>query len=258
MKSVAGIRSLVAASLVGAAMLLPGLNLSKLATPMAAYAASAHSATALSLGSGTWYNFDHQTKNVTHIAVSLVDGRHFVHTYGACHPTDCDWGIKLAATTATYAYTTYHFSFADVTEYLYLSGPFLRVIDETHFIDNSGRADFTSQDLFYNPSIITHWVNTSFGTKSISRFTLSFNASGRGSLTAFGACVPTDCPWGTQASAASTPPVPMYVYYDQGFAQKEVVLTGNGLQVQAQTFVRFTDNSGRANYHTIENFAYVG
>ncbi|HWE61322.1 MAG TPA: hypothetical protein VHB98_06395 [Chloroflexota bacterium] len=50
----------------------------------------------------------------------------------------------------------------------------------------------------------------------------------------------------------------MYFYYNQSFAQKEVVLAGNGAGLQAQTFVRFTDGSGRQSYSIVEQFSYAG
>jgi hypothetical protein len=206
---------------------------------------------------GAWYNFDPHTRNVTHLSVSSTVRGLFVHTYGACEPTDCDWGNARLTVAGAQASTTYHFSFADVAEYLYLSGPFLRVVTSTHFTDNSGRQDFTSSELFYG-SRITHWVNVDAATRNITRLTFQATSTGQGLLSVYGACHPSDCSWGTQQSAASTPPVPMYFYYNQGFAQKEVVLAGTGADLQAQTFVRFTDNSGRQNYSVVERFRYAG
>jgi hypothetical protein len=250
---IARIRTLCAATLLGAALLLPGIQLTQELAPSAAHAA-APSVSML----GTWYNFDHQTRNVTHFSISSLFFGTSIHSYGACVPTDCDWGSAPLTIASGIGTATYHFSFAVVTETVVPSGPFMRLYTQTHFTDNSGRVDSKTLDLYYKPSTLTHWVNVDPNTRNLTRLTLSFDTTGRGALTAFGACTPTDCPWGTQLSGASTPPVPLYFYFNQGFAQKEVVVTGDGPEVQAQTFVRFTDNSGRQNYSVIEHFAYAG
>jgi outer membrane lipoprotein-sorting protein len=49
-------------------------------------------ASVLDLTYGTWINEDQQNGGVTQIVVRL-DGSHVVgHAWGACRPTDCDWG----------------------------------------------------------------------------------------------------------------------------------------------------------------------
>jgi cytochrome c biogenesis protein CcmG, thiol:disulfide interchange protein DsbE len=49
-------------------------------------------ASVLDLTHGTWINEDQQNGGVTQIVVRL-DGSHVVgHAWGACRPTDCDWG----------------------------------------------------------------------------------------------------------------------------------------------------------------------
>jgi cytochrome c biogenesis protein CcmG/thiol:disulfide interchange protein DsbE len=45
----------------------------------------------LDLVSGTWVN-QQETRGVTRVSVRQDGGRTIVHAWGACHPTDCDWG----------------------------------------------------------------------------------------------------------------------------------------------------------------------
>jgi hypothetical protein len=245
-------RLLRSASLLASAVLLIGTQVS--------HAAPSNTHAGLVINppiTGTWYNFDHQTRSVTHISVSSTSAGLYVRTFGACEPTACAWGNARLTLSGIQASTSYHFSFANVAEYLYISGPFLRVITETHFTDTSGRKDYTTSDLFYS-NRITHWTNSNPSTSNLTRLTFQATSTGQGLLTAYGACHPTSCAWGTQPSGASTPPVPMYFYYNQGFARKEVVLAGDGASLQAQTFVSFTDGSGRPNYSVLEQFNYAG
>src|ERR1039457_4420006 len=45
----------------------------------------------LRLLTGTWVS-EHETDNVTQVIVRVDGARTIVHAWGACHPTDCDWG----------------------------------------------------------------------------------------------------------------------------------------------------------------------
>ena len=40
---------------------------------------------------GTWFNDDVNTSGITRVMIDM-DGPLFVHPFGKCHPTDCDWG----------------------------------------------------------------------------------------------------------------------------------------------------------------------
>jgi thiol-disulfide isomerase/thioredoxin/outer membrane lipoprotein-sorting protein len=42
--------------------------------------------------SGSWININSATPNVTHVTVRHENNRTVVHVWGACQPSDCDWG----------------------------------------------------------------------------------------------------------------------------------------------------------------------
>jgi hypothetical protein len=42
--------------------------------------------------SGTWKNLDEGTRGLTMLGIRVVDKAVFVHAWGKCQPTDCDWG----------------------------------------------------------------------------------------------------------------------------------------------------------------------
>lgn len=42
---------------------------------------------------GNWVNQDSDTSGITHVVISPAGGDHVqIQVFGACHPTDCDWG----------------------------------------------------------------------------------------------------------------------------------------------------------------------
>ena len=79
--------------------------------------------------------------------VIRTDGRTlFVHMWGSCIPTDCDWGettTAIADAQDGVLSLRWTFSFAVDTQTLtVLADGRLRVRGHTHFTDNSGRADY--------------------------------------------------------------------------------------------------------------------
>jgi hypothetical protein len=97
---------------------------------------------------GIWYNIDTQTRNWVRVEIS-TDGNILVaHFFGACSPTPCDAG----STTSVYNGNpvTMHMvaSFATRDFTLLLQGNILHITTFTHFTDNSGRSDYTTQDDF--------------------------------------------------------------------------------------------------------------
>jgi len=257
MISIARVRKSTGTLLLGAVLALPGLQLAGIGgTVHAAPVLSTARAAAHVPMAGTWYNINAATREITHLTVTSTVRGQYVHAYGACEPTDCDWGVARLVPNAVQPGANYHFSFADVAVYLYSNGPFLRVTTETHFTDHSGRKDYQTQEYFESNVGSGTWINTSARTRSIDRLSLQFTSPTSAAISVFGSCTPTDCPWGTQ-HITYTMPV-LYSYYNQGFATKEVVVGGDGPQIQVQTFVHFTDNSGRKDYHTIEYLNYAG
>jgi hypothetical protein len=133
------IRTLLISLVLGIAFVLPGLHL----TP-------AHAATNYASFLGAWHNVNSSTTGITRmniIAYSPTIDQ--VDMYGKCHPTDCAWGrATFISDGSPTLRATYYFSFAIKTLYVWRDGSFLRVYSYTHFTDNSGRKDYSSNDIF--------------------------------------------------------------------------------------------------------------
>ncbi len=89
---------------------------------------------------------DPDTRGITRVAIR-TDGRTlFVHMWGSCTPTDCDWGETTTAVADAQdgaLSLRWTFSFKVDTQTLtVLADGRLRVRGHTHFTDNSGRADY--------------------------------------------------------------------------------------------------------------------
>ena len=54
---------------------------------------------------GTWMNVDPNTRDVTQMQIRLDGGNIYVHAYGACIPTACDWGEASTIAPATNSFT---------------------------------------------------------------------------------------------------------------------------------------------------------
>jgi hypothetical protein len=142
---IARTRSALAALLLGGALAASGLQLAQDVAPQAAHAATKYSSFL-----GAWRNVDSNTTDITRmniIAYSPTIDQ--VDVYGRCHPTDCAWGrATLISDGSPTMSATYHFSFATKTVYVWRDGSFLRAYTYTHFIDNSGRKDYSTRDIF--------------------------------------------------------------------------------------------------------------
>lgn len=111
----------------------------------------------LSYFGGSWKNTDPETRGITTIQIRL-DGDHaFVHTWGRCEPTDCDWGetsaLLFAPDVSSHAVQTvsavYTKSFAETRLVLRPgSAQTLEAVTSTHFTDNSGRSDYAASYSF--------------------------------------------------------------------------------------------------------------
>lgn len=113
---------------------------------------------------GTWRNSDPNTRSLTRVNLRFVcqDQIHngepyppgppwYVHLYGACSPTDCDWGeVGAQRLNSGHIYAFYNQGFA--RRYLYARMSQYRpgqlwVFTRTDFTDPN-RPDYDSQDWF--------------------------------------------------------------------------------------------------------------
>lgn len=123
----------------------------------------------------TWLNVDPNTRSIRRIELNYpcndyravpVGGlpqkqtnQYFVATvrvYGSCHPRDCDWGYLELYDAAgpegnrSHLYAHHDSGFAQRRLDLYLeSETRVKLVIQTRFTDNSGRADYTSVDYFF-------------------------------------------------------------------------------------------------------------
>ena len=97
------------------------------------------------LFTGNWVNVDANTRGITRTQISRSGSRLVVHMWGACSPTDCDWGtVSTSVSDADDKVLKIRWDqgFAVRTQTLtLLSNGHLRVNSFTRYTDNSGRAD---------------------------------------------------------------------------------------------------------------------
>lgn len=116
---------------------------------------------------GDWKNTDAKTRGVTRVKVSFACGDvvlcdqngncsqgytgYVVRVYGACHPTDCDWGqanAKVNKLPGEVLSASYHQSFANRNLVANVNRGQLWLTVNTHFTDRSGRSDYTANYYF--------------------------------------------------------------------------------------------------------------
>ncbi len=101
---------------------------------------------------GRWVNENTATDGITRVEIRQRLNNLFVHTWGACHPTDCDHGeqkVNVADSDDGVLSIKRTLSFASVeSEFSVLPDGRLRVVSHTHFTDRSNRPDFDSSDYF--------------------------------------------------------------------------------------------------------------
>jgi hypothetical protein len=105
---------------------------------------------------GHWDNTDHNTDNITriHVAPSGGWGDVKVHAWGACHPTDCDWGTSVGHFEGGWGGEKVKVEFNSgfsVTKLELRGAPGgqLEYKAHTKFTDGSGRPPYESAGEFY-------------------------------------------------------------------------------------------------------------
>jgi hypothetical protein len=114
---------------------------------------------------GRWINTDAATRSIPRIELrficqdQVINGElyppgppWYVHVWGKCHPTNCDWGeVGATRTGAGHVYAFYDQGFAKRYVYAKMSAyrpGQLWVYTWTHFTDGSGRADYATNNWF--------------------------------------------------------------------------------------------------------------
>jgi hypothetical protein len=78
---------------------------------------------------------------------------YYVHAYGACYPTDCNWGRRLATDMGGgWIESTYNFgyktSYVWLKTYSYYGLRYLRVWVNNQFSPSDGRANYATDEWF--------------------------------------------------------------------------------------------------------------
>jgi hypothetical protein len=110
---------------------------------------------------GRWVNVNPNTRSITRLSVRFVcqdqilngvphppGSPFYLHLYGKCHPTDCDW-LERGATRSSGGWIRSTIDHGFAIRYVWVkwtAGDRLRVYIYTHFRDN--RSDYTSDELF--------------------------------------------------------------------------------------------------------------
>jgi len=94
------------------------------------------------------------------------------------------------------------------------------------------------------------WANVDAKTRSIPQVTVDTAAGTSMTLHVWGACTPTWCDWGTVT--ATLVGTELRATYNQGFSTRDMRLTKNGSQLVVRSHTHFTDNSGRADYDSVD------
>jgi hypothetical protein len=97
---------------------------------------------------GMWQNVSLQTANLTQISIRTEGNTVYVHSWGNCVPTYCDWGEVSANPSGGTLQAVYNQGFSIKTLTLTLSNGQLQSDLHAHFIDGSGRADYDVTDVF--------------------------------------------------------------------------------------------------------------
>jgi hypothetical protein len=118
--------------------------------------------------SGEWYNIDPSTRDMPMLTIEQSDTNWTVHGYGACSPTDCDWGettfYPMADSVDSLDYTqgfaVWEFGFSTVYTSFKLDAGRLEVENFTVFHDNSGRSDYYFVNTMTRAPVVTLRLQT--------------------------------------------------------------------------------------------------
>jgi hypothetical protein len=104
-------------------------------------------------------------------------------------------------------------------------------------------------------TMVGTWLNADRNTRGITRIIIT-ESGNQYEIQAFGSCTPTDCDWGKSVLITYGNDVTDATHnsgtaqYNPNFAQTTLTLKQSGSQITLDGFTRFTDSSGRQNYHT--------
>jgi hypothetical protein len=98
---------------------------------------------------GTWVNQNTETSGITRFQIQQRGNDIFVHAWGKCHPTDCDWGETRALVDKDSAIVLWDQSFVFRKMSIRLNKRANMIADYISiFTDNSGRPKYENVETF--------------------------------------------------------------------------------------------------------------
>jgi hypothetical protein len=97
---------------------------------------------------GNWISADPQTRFITKLVISRKGQQIVVRAWGACHPTDCDWGLADAMDTGSGLAVHWNQGFKTADMRIQAHGDSVNVSVRSVYTDNSGRAPNTATEDF--------------------------------------------------------------------------------------------------------------
>jgi len=105
---------------------------------------------------GVWVNTDSSSRGVTKLAINTRDDLYVIRAWGACSPSDCDWGTtnlhllgdSVQDKNHPYGFASWKQSFSQTHCSLELHDQTLAVTAFTIFTDSSRRTNYRSKYLF--------------------------------------------------------------------------------------------------------------
>ena len=244
---------------------------------------------------GHWVNRDANTgKRIGIVSVDISGTQ--IHPYGNCVPTSCDWGVieTRPAGQAGLLMGEANQGFADRRiEVSMQDGATLKMWINTHFLDNSGRADYTSVEFFHRevdqgvieagpdgnpvvhqsqaagnvqgaPAVLLsgaldgEWKNVDPSTRYLKRIIVSGST-----MHPYASCGggKGECDWGIlpaqryAAGVGSRDCVSMMAIYEKNSINNllAVTLESDG-RLRVQGFTTFSPADGRSNYSVVNFF----
>lgn len=118
--------------------------------------ASANAAEPAKSLQGDWSNTDTKTRGITRIRISHAADGYRIEAWGACHPTDCEWGrvpLEVFAPSVSeeaqaFAMATWEPGFSRTHVTLEVRDGKLHATSYTIFLDNSKRSNYRSEYQF--------------------------------------------------------------------------------------------------------------
>ncbi|MBW2044701.1 MAG: hypothetical protein JRI96_07415 [Deltaproteobacteria bacterium] len=94
---------------------------------------------------GPWMNEDANTRSITRVEIR----NEFIHMWGKCHPTDCDWGENSYSVSGNELHCVWDQGFCIRNQIIsLLPDGRLKVITDVHYLDARKRKDHTNTDYF--------------------------------------------------------------------------------------------------------------